>query len=402
MKLLVCFFCLLLTSMALGQRVLKGRVLDADKNIPVPKASVFLNTTSIGTVSNDQGDFTLTIPEGKYELIISSIGYETYNQPLKAGDLPGPVLIRLNPRSGLLQAVTIEPYEKDGWQKWGAFFTDNFIGTSAMAKNCRIKNTRVLHFINSKKNNQLSAFADEPLIIENKALGYTLTYQMEKFTYDFTSHYLLYTGYAFFQPMEGKEGRQKKWTKARDEVYYGSMMHFMRSVFRNKIAEEGFEVRSLIKVPNAEKQRVRAAYSGNLHTVTSPGGGLTVSIINKDTADYYNRILKQDDYRDLIGRNILTGDSVAYAIDSITAGLNFANYLLIIYKKGTAAAEYRQQFPKSSAAMMSEMVLINQKPVEIQANGSYFDPVDVLSTGYWAWSEKMATMLPFDYHPSNQ
>lgn len=180
------------------------------------------------------------------------------------------------------------------------------------------------------------------------------------------------------------------------------MMHFMRSVFRNKIAEEGFEVRSLIKVPNAEKQRVRAAYSGNLHTVTSPGGGLTVSIINKDTADYYNRILKQDDYRDLIGRNILTGDSVAYAIDSITAGLNFANYLLIIYKKGTAAAEYRQQFPKSSAAMMSEMVLINQKPVEIQANGSYFDPVDVLSTGYWAWSEKMATMLPFDYHPSNQ
>jgi hypothetical protein len=73
---------------------------------------------------------------------------------------------------------------------------------------------------------------------------------------------------------------------------------------------------------------------------------------------------------------------------------------LVIYKNKLAPLEYRQQFPKSSTAMMSQIVLINQKPVEIEANGSYYNPVDLMSTGYWAWSEKIATMLPFDYVPS--
>ena len=101
----------------------------------------------------------------------------------------------------------------------------------------------------------------------------------------------------------------------------------------------------------------------------------------------------------MIGRNILAGDSIAYAVDSITAGLNFKDYLLVIYKNKVAPIEYPQQFPKSSAAMMSQLILINNKPIEIQANGSYHNSVDLMSSGYWAWSEKIAMMLPFDYVP---
>jgi hypothetical protein len=98
----------------------------------------------------------------------------------------------------------------------------------------------------------------------------------------------------------------------------------------------------------------------------------------------------------------LTGDSIAYAIDSITAGMDFKNYLLVTYKKKFAPKEFLQQFPKAGGAMMSQITLINQKPIEIHANGSYFNPVDLLSTGYWAWSEKAATMLPSDYVPPKQ
>jgi hypothetical protein len=67
-----------------------------------------------------------------------------------------------------------------------------------------------------------------------------------------------------------------------------------------------------------------------------------------------------------------------------------------MFDKGVPAA-FRQQFPQAGASMMSEITLINDRPVEIQANGSYFNPVDLMSTGYWAWSEKIATLLPFDY-----
>lgn len=399
MKLLYGFCFLLLGLGTHAQKVLKGVVLDGEKNSPVPNASVFLNTTSVGTMTDAQGNFTLPLPSGKYELIVSSVGYETYNQTINTNELSDFITIKLRIKSALMQTVVVEPYEKDGWKKWGQFFLENFIGTSANAKNCPIKNTGAIHFRHSKKTNELLAFADEPLIIENKALGYTIRYQLESFSYNFKSHYLLYTGYPFFQQMKGGSAKQKRWEKNRSEAYFGSLMHFMRAVYRNKIVEEGFEVRSLEKIPNTEKQRVRAAYSSNKQSVKSASGVITVTTINKDTSDYYDRILRQEDYKDVIGRNLLSGDSVAYAVDSVTAALEFKNYLLVIYKNMVAPAEYRQQFPKASAAMMSEIILINQQPIEIQGNGSYYNPVDLMSSGYWAWSEKIAMMLPYDYVP---
>jgi hypothetical protein len=47
--------------------------------------------------------------------------------------------------------------------------------------------------------------------------------------------------------------------------------------------------------------------------------------------------------------------------------------------------------------MQSQLVLVNGLPIEIEANGSYYNPADLMSMGYWAWSEKIANMLPFDF-----
>lgn len=400
MKLLYGFALLCLSFNAASQKLLKGVVLDAEKNTPISNVSVFLNTTAIGTITNPQGSFSLTIPIGRYELIVSAIGYETYAQTINASDVLDFITVKLKVKIQQLETVVVAPYEKDGWQKWGQFFLESFIGTSAFSKDCKIKNTDVIRFRYSK-NKELSAFADEPLIIENKALGYTLRYQLESFQYSFGTNYLLHTGYPFFQPMTGNAARQRRWERNRKEAYEGSMMHFMRAIYRNKVMEEGFEINSLQKIPNLEKQRVRAAYSGNTRSVKASDGRMMITTINQDTADYYNRILRQPDFTNLVNKNLLTGDSVAYSVDSITAGMEFKNYLLVIYKK-MVPPEFRQQLPQASAGMLSEINLINQLPIEIQANGSYFNPIDLMSTGYWAWSEKIAMMLPFDYKYSRR
>jgi hypothetical protein len=400
MKLLYSFCFLLLGFIANSQKILKGVILDSEKSKPIPNASVFLNTTSFGTVTNSQGNFELTIPNGKYDLIVSSIGYDTYNQTINTDKISDYITIKLKVKSQLMETVIVEPYEKNGWEKWGKFFIESFIGTTANSFNCAIKNKDVIHFRNSKKTNELTAIADEALIIENKALGYTVKYQLELFSYNFKTHYLLYVGYPFFQPMKGSEGKQKRWEKRRTEAYFGSIMHFMRSVYQNKINEQGFETRALKKIPNAEKQRVKLAYSSNMHTVKNFDGTNVITQINKDTADYYDRILRQEDYKDVIGKTILTGDSIAYAVDSTTAGLEFPDYLLVIYKNKFAPIEYRQQLPGNGASMMSQIILTTGKPIEIEANGSYYDPTNILSAGYWAWSEKIANMLPFDYMPA--
>jgi hypothetical protein len=395
----IIYFLLFCCFIGNSQKLLKGIVIDEQNNKPIANASVFLNTTSIGTVTNSQGNFELAIPNGRYDLIISSIGYTTYNQTLYTDKAEDFITIKLKLKTLVMQTVVIEPYEKDGWEKWGNFFLERFIGTSAYAQHCKIENVGVIHFRNSKKKNELSAIADEPLIIVNKALGYTIQYQLENFTYNFNTHYLVYAGYPFFQLMKGNSHKQKHWDKSRSEAYFGSMMHFMRSVYRNKIIEENFEVRSLQKIPNYEKLRVKAAFTSNQHRVQRSDGTIIVSPINKDTANYYESILNQPDYKNVVGKNVLKGDSTAYAVDSTTAGLDFDNYLLVIYNNKLAPLEYRERFPKSSEAMMSEIILINQRPVEIHANGSYYNPVDLMSTGYWAWSETIAMMLPFDYVP---
>jgi hypothetical protein len=396
----ICF--LLFGLVSNGQKLLKGIVLDAQKNTPIPNASVFLNTTSVGTVTNEQGNFSLTIPNGKYELVISSIGYETNTQTINSTNAPDFITVKLKIKAEVMQTVIIESFVKDGLTKWGKFFVESFIGTSNLAKDCRIKNTKVIKFRHSKTKNELSAFADEPLIIENRALGYTIRYQMEAFQYDFKTGYLLYAGYPFFQPMKGNSARQKRWENMRSEVYAGSIMHFMRAVYRNKTAEEGFEINPLKKIPNIEKQRVKAAYSSNTRTAKSEDGRTIITIINQDTANYYNKVMQQSDYIDVLTKILLTGDSIAYAIDSITAGVDFKNYLLVTYKKKFVPKEFLQQFPKAGGTMTSQITLINEKPIEVHANGSYFDPIDLISTGFWAWSEKIATMLPSDYIPLKQ
>jgi hypothetical protein len=390
MKLIYLLLLFLFPCICEAQMALKGLVVDAEKNTPVPGASVFLNNTSVGTVTNSQGGFELNIPAGRFDLIVSSIGYETANWPVGTAGQSTALSIKLHPKAKELETVVVAPFEKDGWAKWGLFFTENFIGTSAMAADCKLVNPSAVKFRHNKETGELTAHAFEPLIIQNKALGYTLHYDLETFSYNFQAGYFLFQGYPYFEPMRGGAARQKRWTARRNNAYDGSLLHFMRSVYRNKISEQGFEVRALQKIPNEEKARVQLLYRT---------GSQQQLYANKDSTAYYEKILAQPNEFSNIGKNLLPGDSIAYAMDSVTAGLDFDNFLLVIYKNKTAPPEYRKYVLNAGATMASQITLLNKRAVAIQANGSFFEPADLLSMGYWGWSEKIATMLPFDFVP---
>ncbi|HEU4470258.1 MAG TPA: carboxypeptidase-like regulatory domain-containing protein [Flavisolibacter sp.] len=399
-KLFYTSLLLMLSGFVLAKQSVSGTVTDMESGKAIVSASIFLNNTSIGTKTDNGGKFQLYAPQGRFELIVSCIGYETHSQLVGAADT-GLLTIRLKPKAAELETVVIEPFEKNGWEKWGSFFLESFIGTSAQAGDCRLKNPQVLRFRNRKSEKELTAHALEPLIVENKALGYTIHYQLESFSYNFKTRYLSYTGYPFFIPMKGNVAKEKRWKEKREEVYRGSLMHFMRTIYRNTLAAEGFEVRRLKKVDNEEKQRVKAAYAKNIKAQFMEGKQVMASV-NKDTADYYDKILRQRDQNDIIGKDILPGDSIAYAEDSTTVGLDFPDYVLVIYKHAATPREYRTLYPESSTAQMSQLNLLNFRPVFVEASGSYYSPTDLIILGYWSWSEKMATMLPFDYQTESR
>ena len=63
----------------LGQenKSITGKITDQKGN-PLADASIYLSQTSKGVTSSASGEFILeNLPDGKYDLVISAIGYET-------------------------------------------------------------------------------------------------------------------------------------------------------------------------------------------------------------------------------------------------------------------------------------------------------------------------------------
>jgi hypothetical protein len=372
---LLTFSCLFAQPVA---GTLSGVVTDSAGNKPLAGASVFLNSTSIGTITHADGSFALKgIPRGKYQLVISAIGYSTFVTDINGNQSSPELKISLHQKATELTAFTVEPYLKDGWQRWGKFFLDNFIGTMNNAGSCTIKNKDALRFHFSRKNNRLTVTATETLIIENDALGYDLEYRLEEFSSDFNSNIVIYLGYPFFREMTTKrEGRRQRWEQHRQEAYTGSIMHFMRSLYIGHLRDEGFILQQSIKEPNQEKQRIKSIYHPD------PPKPDTFSI---DTLHHFREVLRQPDF---LPRTILIkGDSLLTVYADQTKALFFNGKLSVIYGDAKKGVAYRG----------SAIQLVTPAMIIVEENGNYNPPQEILSSGFWGQSEKIANLLPMDY-----
>jgi len=78
--------------LAQATQVLRGRVVDAETHQPIPNAQVGVANNRIGTSTNDDGRFALSIPPGYQQahLTVALLGYQKFSRPLPP--LPGPEL----------------------------------------------------------------------------------------------------------------------------------------------------------------------------------------------------------------------------------------------------------------------------------------------------------------------
>jgi hypothetical protein len=288
---------------------IKGTITDATTGKVVGGASVFLSNTSYGDISSNTGAFEINnIRQGKYDLIVSFVGYETYTTTIQIPTSAEPLTIQIKQKFKELTEVVVRNYLKDGWEQWGSFFLENFIGTSALANECTLKNKEALKFSFSKKDNVLFVDATEPLIIENKALGYNIKYQLEDFTYRFDEKLLLYAGYPLFSEMEGAKSKQKRWKEARADVYELSFMRFMQSLYRNKLTEDGYQLLLLKRIPNLEKQRWQAKQKLYYDTVQHKKTIINYeSTLPTDSLEYFKKVMAQKDPIETILPNTITG-----------------------------------------------------------------------------------------------
>ena len=338
--LLVLFFSFY-TLFLQAQFDISGVILDSASREPLSKASVFCQNTTLGTLTNKEGAFNLSLKSGGYDLVFSYTGYHT--QTIRVREQQKLEVLLVKKDNSMEEVVLKSSFEvADGWQKYGDFFMEHFIGSTPNAEQCVLNNPEVLKFFFYKKTNRLKVMSPDALQISNPALGYELRYQLDSFVYYYNNSINSYRGYCLFMEMEGSDSLKQQWSKARENAYYGSRLHFMHSYYDSTLLEDGF----------------------------------VLSLLDSTKNKKFNKISNPYDQIEIW----------------------YPRKISVMYTKKNAEPEYQKKMnlPKNVAFATSYIDI--KDTIVITENGYYYDQKDWINQGYWSW-KNLADLLPYDYMP---
>jgi hypothetical protein len=391
MKYILSTILLFFFVIANAQSKLIGKVIDNETKKPLEDISIFLSHTTIGSITNAKGDFQLDhLKPGKYELVATSFNYEDIILSIQVGQTNEPINIAMNPTANLLKEVVVESYDENGWERWGDSFKSYFVGSPILSKNCQFKNPEVLKFKFGANSNKLRAFTNEKLIFENAELGYRIIYLLSKFEIDFNNNTFSFKGYPFFEELKSDKAKQiAAWNKARNEVYTGSLRHFIRSLYNNSLAKDGFELRTILNVSEDEIARIKELNKTAFNKVS------------KDSLDYYTKVknIGFEETKVVLSPLVACESLVSAATESNSKIFYFTDHLQVLNLNKKIPNEFAKTLPvyRANENIRTDLSLRTNSPIFIYANGDFYNGLELLTDGYWAWSEKVCTMLPSDY-----
>jgi len=289
----------LLSALYTTAQIVTGKVYREGTDSVIIGASVYYGGSMYGTVTNDKGQFQLVAKSGQVPITVSSIGYHSASvqyQPNK------PLIIYLKPKPEELHNVIIRA---DGMSRkdeiW--LFTREFLGLSYYARNCTINNMDDIDFFYDNKTQTLTATCDKPIIINNKALGYTISYYLDRFVK--TPKQTYFAGdYIFKEDNSDKD--KSKIIRNRENAYNGSRMQLIRALCNYTLNQTGFRLYAPDYTPLREKDivvkdtannkylrlggRVRIFYNNDRRTLNSVNSLEELSFI--DSSGFYNASLR--------------------------------------------------------------------------------------------------------------
>jgi hypothetical protein len=262
--------------------------------------------------------------------------------------------IALQPAVLSAGAVTVTAERDKKWRKRLKKFERLFIGTSERADACTLLNPEVLSF-ETKWWGRVAADAREPLVIENRALGYRIRYHLEEFSA--SGGTVRWDGEPFFQLLTPKDSAEaKRWAVRREQAYAGSLRHFLRALRADRLREEGF-------------------------------------VIYRHPDDAFRPATRR--FRASADRLL---DSTP---DSSLSELNFFGRLEIIYRHEQADhrfAQWQGRYHRSTGGPQRSYLELNEHPVTVDASGEIVEPYGATAYGHFAF-ERLADAVPSGYRP---
>ena len=352
---------------------ISGKLRD-ENGQAISGANVFLNGSNIGTYTDIDGNYRLeSVPPGYYDLVFSHVGY--VNGVYQISEYNGGSRIqnhRFAPDLGQLEEVEVisdritRNSNLSSWAYYYNAFKSELLGLSAFSRSCVIENPEVLHFYFDDDEQQLTAYADAPIIIRNDALGYKIDYYLESFRKKEGD--LRFRGKIRFSNQEPSSGAEKKlWRRNRKSSYLGSFSHFKKSLLKGNLREEGF------------------------------------------------RMYREEDINDLklSKSNQVKGEEIVI-LKGDYYELRFRENLVVEYKKEKesieflrssdyAKSEYDQNFNEQGMLVKNpgnqvSIIRLLKGPVKLDFTGQIVDKFGLTIFGYMSW-ERTADLVPINYDP---
>ena len=236
-----------------------GRLIEQETQRPVANATLHISGTSITASTDSTGLFDFPeVPIGMHRMMIHIPEYYPLVRSIGASPLALDSLLIAVPAASFMPHDTCRTVQGkirmlemqigqlrkalSGCSEEIGLFQDYLIGHQP---ECTIMNPEVIEYKRetNKRGFIISYTLREPLVLENRFLGYQMKVFFKKAVFKEyrTVYYLDYTaGIQFSEMNASDEGQFRGWQKARCQVYEGSFRHFLSALATRHIEQEGF------------------------------------------------------------------------------------------------------------------------------------------------------------------
>jgi hypothetical protein len=374
-----------------AQPIVRGQVIHAVTQETLPGAHVFFNSTTLGTTSDGNGRFSLQMPAGSNELVVSFSGFESQIIRLAPsdGELFIEIVVKLSPKTLDFGDLEITGFRDDEWYTHLERFIRNFLGESELASGCTLTNPEVLIIHFHRPAQMLRVMAKAPLKIINPGLGYRIKYVLEEFTLDLHTRELYYAGYPHFEDMYAQKKLPKYIQKNREKASNGSIQHFLKSAMEDRLEEEGYDVRWAERIENPERPegldveklrfQIRQAESWHL----------------QDSLSVLLRKAKLPRFITLVSDHSLRGSELMKKDEKGGYYLIFPGRLQVEYTREKEEPAFRGPFAKGKAGFQKTTIHKKADRIAVDPSGLVLAPKDLIFEGYMGW-EKVGDMVPLN------
>ncbi|MEM8483894.1 MAG: carboxypeptidase-like regulatory domain-containing protein [Bacteroidota bacterium] len=346
---------------------ISGVVRDAETDVPIPGAHVFLANTTIGDITDANGYFSIQdVQAGSYQIIARIIGFQPARKTIRIStDTLKDTPFKLTKQIYEVGAITVtdnrpsKPSRKR--RRDLTRFKRMFLGTTPTRQGCEIENPHVIEF--TRLSGFFEASSNQPIVITNKYLGYRISYLLDLFS---TGQNLFrFKGEPFFVELPPRDDKEaERWKKRRTETYNGSFQHFLRSAAQGTLVKEGFDV-----------YLTDSLYWKRPH---------------KKLIDFFEGIEADVKPADYIKPHTLPHERELY----------FSGFLHVIYNEETMHRDfYDADLISYSASREPVRAVIRTTDGNAIFNeiGFLNNAFDIARYGYWNWESGICNWLPFNY-----